>query len=96
MSVPGDAFVTKLNATGSGLIYSTYLGAESDADLGKAIVVDVQGNAYIAGQTDNGFIQTGSPKVGLFPTTPGAYITTDSSSFASYLLELLRHIESTC
>ncbi len=46
----GDAFVTELNATGSGLVYSSYLGGSSD-DLGFGISVDSAGNAYVTGQT---------------------------------------------
>ncbi len=46
----GDVFVTKLNALGSGLIYSTYLGG-SGFDEGSGIAVDSAGNAYIAGTT---------------------------------------------
>lgn len=46
----GDAFVTKLNSTGSALVYSTYLGG-SDVDRGKGIAVDGSGNAYITGET---------------------------------------------
>jgi len=45
-----DAFVTKLNATGSALVYSTYLGG-SYADQGNAIAVDSSGNAYVTGST---------------------------------------------
>jgi hypothetical protein len=45
-----DAFVSKLNATGSGLVYSTYLGG-SGGDFGDAIAVDGTGNAYVAGHT---------------------------------------------
>jgi hypothetical protein len=45
---PFDAFVTKVNASGSALIYSTYLGG-SDKDLGAAIAVDPAGNAYVTG-----------------------------------------------
>ena len=45
-----DAFVTKLNATGSGLVYSTYLGG-SDGDIGHGIAVDAAGSAYVTGQT---------------------------------------------
>jgi len=45
-----DAFVTELNATGSALVYSTYLGG-SGGDLGQAIAVDSSGNTYITGQT---------------------------------------------
>ena len=44
------AFVTKLNATGSGLVYSTYL-AGSATDEGTAAAVDSAGNAYVTGFT---------------------------------------------
>jgi YVTN family beta-propeller protein len=61
-----DAFVTKLNALGSGLVYSTYLGGSGD-DLGEAIAIDTSPNpsAYLVGYT-------GSLN---FPTTPGAFQT---------------------
>jgi hypothetical protein len=45
-----DAFVTKLNAKGSELVYSTFLGGSRD-DRGSAIAVDEDGNAYITGWT---------------------------------------------
>lgn len=48
----GDAFVAKLNATGSALTYSTYLGGNSD-DEGRGITVDSSGNAYVAGNTSS-------------------------------------------
>ena len=41
-----DAFVTKLNAAGSALIYSTYLGG-TYADFGTSIALDSAGNAYV-------------------------------------------------
>ena len=47
-----DAFVLKLNPTGSALLYSTYLGG-SAFDQGSAIAVDALGNAYIAGRTNS-------------------------------------------
>ncbi len=43
-----DAFVTKLNAAGSALVYSTYLGG-SGTDYGTAIAVDSSGSAYVTG-----------------------------------------------
>jgi hypothetical protein len=46
----GDAFITKLNATGSALVYSTYLGG-SVQDWGYGIAVDTAGNAYVTGAT---------------------------------------------
>jgi hypothetical protein len=45
-----DAFVTELNAAGSALFYSTYVGGSSQ-DFGKGVAVDSSGNAYIAGST---------------------------------------------
>jgi hypothetical protein len=61
----GDAFVAKLNPTGSALVYSTYLGG-SGSDDGNGIAVDSASNAYVTGlsaSTD-------------FPTTLGAFQTT--------------------
>jgi len=46
----GDAFVAKLNATGSGIVYLTYLGGTQDEE-GRAVAVDDQGNMYAAGYT---------------------------------------------
>jgi hypothetical protein len=47
-----DAFVAKLNAAGSALIYSTYLGA-GGSDSALAVAVDAAGNAYAAGRTSS-------------------------------------------
>src|SRR4029077_4688115 len=60
-----DAFVTKLNPTGSALVYSTYLGGNADEN-GQGIAVDTLGNAYVSGWT-------GSTN---FPITPGAFQAT--------------------
>lgn len=46
----GDAFVSKLNASGSALLYSTYLGGRN-ADSVLAIAVGAQANVYITGST---------------------------------------------
>jgi len=59
-----DAFVIKLNATGTGLAYGTFLGG-SDNDWGEAIAVDGAGSAYVAGDTSSSD----------FPTTAGAFDT---------------------
>lgn len=48
----GDAFVTKINSAGNGLVHSTYLGGRG-TDVARAITVDTAGNAYIAGDTDS-------------------------------------------
>jgi hypothetical protein len=47
---PGDGFVTKVNPAGTAIVYSTYLGG-SDFDVCLAIVVDGDGNAYVAGES---------------------------------------------
>lgn len=45
-----DAFITKINATGSALVYSTYLGGDS-ADEARAVALDSSGDVYVAGTT---------------------------------------------
>jgi hypothetical protein len=47
-----DAFVAKLNPSGSALVYSTYLGG-SGFDSGSCIAVDSAGTAYVTGGTDS-------------------------------------------
>src|SRR5690606_3968333 len=72
-----DVFVTKLDATGSGLLYSTFLGA-GGFDYGYEIAIDEAGIALITGAT-------GSP---LFPTTPGAFDTTSNGSSDAFVIRL--------
>lgn len=72
-----DAFITKLNAAGSGLIYSTYLGG-NDGDQGFGIAIDSSGNAYVTGKTNSGD----------FPTTAGAFQTTLAGDFDAFVTKL--------
>jgi len=55
-----DAFVVKLNAGGTGPVYSTYLGGSTD-DRGFAIAVDSAGSAYVTGRTDSRNFPTKNP-----------------------------------
>jgi hypothetical protein len=64
-----DAFVTKLNPTGSALVYSTYLGGSED-DVGWGIAVDSSGNAYVTGYTQSTDFPTVNP---LQPANGGGY-----------------------
>ncbi len=70
-----DAFLTKLNAAGSALIYSTYLGGSgSNADEGRGVAVNVVGNAYVTGMTNSAnFPTTSSPPP--LSTTGGIFLT---------------------
>ena len=74
-----DAFVTKLNPSGSALVYSTLLGGIDD-ELGRSIAVDTSGNAYVAGTTTSAG----------FPTTPGAFDTTINANevFEAFVTKL--------
>jgi hypothetical protein len=80
-----NAFVAKLNPTGSALAYSTYLGGGSSygASLGNIywtnpIVVDKAGDAYVAGFTESGN----------FPVTPGAFQTGTHGNFTVTVTKL--------
>ncbi|MEW6666602.1 MAG: SBBP repeat-containing protein [Thermodesulfobacteriota bacterium] len=58
-----DAFVTKLNSSGSSILYSTYLGG-SGGDQGVTIAIDYSGNAYVAGYTSSNNFPTLNPYQG--------------------------------
>ncbi len=55
-----NAFVTKLNPTGSALVYSTYLGGSIGED-NEHIAIDSEGNVYVAGQTQSTDFPTVNP-----------------------------------
>ena len=69
--------MTKLDATGSGLVFSTYLGG-SDTDVGFGIAVDGAGSAYVTGHT----------RSTNFPTTAGAAQTTNAGEFDAFVTKL--------
>ena len=46
------AFITKVNARGSRLLYSTFLGG-SGFDVAVGIAVDQEGNSYVVGVTES-------------------------------------------
>jgi len=72
-----DAFVTKLNADGSALVYSTFLGGDGE-ELGEGIVLDADRNIYLTGIT----------RSTNFPTTPGAYDTISNGNGDAYVSKL--------
>jgi hypothetical protein len=74
-----DAFVTKLNATGTTLTYSTYLGG-SAADSAYGIGVDFTGNANVAGGTSSTNFPTANALYGSNAGGEDAFLTRLSSS----------------
>jgi hypothetical protein len=72
-----DVFVTKLNASGSGLIYSTYIGGGNN-DEGSAIAVDNIGNAYVTGWTSSND----------YDVTAGAFQTTNDGTWDVFVTKL--------
>jgi hypothetical protein len=69
-----DAFVTKLNAAGNALTYSTYLGGSSN-DAGYGIAVDSGGNAYVTGFTYSTNFPTANPYQATFGGVEDAFVT---------------------
>lgn len=67
-----DMVVCRLNSSGTGLLWSTYLGGsgkETAGDIGQ----DSAGNVYVAGTTESAN----------FPTTPGALVPTPTGGTQS-------------
>ncbi|MGH8635585.1 MAG: SBBP repeat-containing protein, partial [Burkholderiales bacterium] len=78
-----DAFVTKLDRTGSTLLYSTYLGGNL-RDIGFGIAVDSANSAYVTGHTGYEYPHASNN----FPTTPGAFQMTYGGSFDAFVAKL--------
>lgn len=63
-----DAFVSVINASGTGFVYSTYLGGD-DAEDGRAIFATADGHAYVTGDTNSPTYPPGGPQSSTpFPT----------------------------
>jgi len=72
-----DAFVVKVNASGAGLAYATFLGG-SYADEGNAVAVDGAGSAYVTGSTSSSD----------FPTTVGAFDTSHNGRGDAFVVKV--------
>ena len=71
------AFVSKLNATGTALVYSTYIGGSS-SDATHALAIDSSGDVYFVGATSSKD----------FPVTPGAFQSSTSGTQNSFVAKL--------
>ncbi|MFB3896150.1 MAG: SBBP repeat-containing protein [bacterium] len=72
-----EAFVSKLNSTGSALVFSTYLGG-TGWNVGYGIALDTSGQTYITGYTI-------APN---FPTTSNAYDTSSNGGYDVFVTKL--------
>ena len=72
-----DVFVTELDAIGSNLIYSTFIGGAS-TDNAYSIAIDNAGNAYITGYTESA----------TYPITAGVYDATYNGYFDAFVTKL--------
>jgi hypothetical protein len=78
-----DVFITKLDASGSSLIYSTHIGVGGEGIRGFSIAVGGDGKAYVTGNAGPGF-----------PTTPGAFKTVCTCFTDGFVLKLNRNATS--
>jgi hypothetical protein len=72
-SIPcSDAFIMKVNAAGTALIYSTYLGNNGSGEFPRSIAMDSAKNVYVTG-------------IGGLPFTPGAFQDANGNGFVAKL-----------
>lgn len=69
-----NAFVSKLSASGSTLVYSTFLGG-SGSDVGSSIAIDTRGRAIVGGYTSSSNFPTSSPVGATFQGVFDAFAT---------------------
>ena len=77
-----DGFVSKLNSSGTALIWSTYLGGWGSDSI-SGIALDQNRTVYVAGETSSGNFPV---KASLYPSVSGKYqkfVTTLSGSLSS-------------
>ncbi len=89
MSGSFDAFVTKLNPSGNGLIYSTFLGGGVE-EAGRRIALDDSGCVYVTGYTTSADFPTAPPCDGTINGGKDAFVTKlgptgDTLKFSTYL-----------
>jgi hypothetical protein len=84
LTMDHKAFVTRLNATATGYVFSTYLGGTSYNTEGDGVAVDAAGAAYVTGCTSSSDFPTtsGAPQRTL-ATGPDAFISKISANGSS-------------
>jgi hypothetical protein len=84
-----DAFITEFDATGSSLVYSTFLGG-NNIDGGYAIALDSSGNAYVTGQTASQNFPLQAPVQPYYGGVPNVFVSEVNNTgsqliFSTYL-----------
>jgi hypothetical protein len=72
-----DAFVSRLNPSGTALVFSTFLGGAGD-DMAEDLDVEINGDVWVTGVTSSAS----------FPTTAGAFSSTRSGTSDAYVAKL--------
>jgi uncharacterized protein (TIGR03437 family) len=81
----GNAFISKLNAAGSALVYSTFLGG-SGSDRANGIAVDSAGNAYVTGgTTSKNFPLMNAFQSRVAPTFVSKFNASGALAYSTYL-----------
>lgn len=81
-----DAFITKFSLDGSSIVYSTYLGGTS-SETGWDIAIDLDGNAYVVGQTYSTNFPTSSPYQASLAGGGDIFVTKLNSSGSSLIFQ---------
>jgi hypothetical protein len=84
LSGTSDAFVTKLNAAGTTLVYSTYFGGSTD-ESANGVAVDSAGNVYVAGGTSSTNFPTANPTQAALSGTTDAFLSKFNPAGASLI-----------
>lgn len=70
-----DAFVTKLNANGSAVVFSTYLGGRNNGDKAAGVAVDRAGNVYVTGETNSSNFPLVNSALPMYRGNTDAFVT---------------------
>ena len=80
LELPRDTFVTKVDATGSALVFSTLIAGTGEQGADGAVAVDGTGNVFLTGGLDAASAD--------FPATPGAYDATPNGVVEPFVMKL--------
>jgi len=83
----GDAFVSKLNSTGTQLLYSTYLGG-SGSDGVAGMAVDTKGDAFVTGTTTSSNFPVAPTTTASNPSAPTAFQSTYKGNGDAFVAEI--------